>query len=196
MLNHQIFRSGFDQPSVLRIAVAVLCTITAFTSCSTTTPYGEQSTEQPTSQGTSLSPNATVDRVIDGDTIVVTSHGERERIRMIGVNTPESVHPTKPVECFGKEASAHTASLLPKGTPVHLARDVELRDRYGRLLAYVYRSSDGLFINVHLVREGFGASNKFPPNTALSAQFSQAQSTAKESSVGMWSACSPTGGGN
>lgn len=113
---------------------------------------------------------------------------------MIGVNTPESVHPTKEVECFGEEASAHTAQLLPKGTPVRLVRDTELRDRYGRLLAYVYRSRDALLVNEHLVARGFGEAYRFPPNTALAARFSEAQAAARRERAGMWAACSDTGG--
>lgn len=132
---------------------------------------------------------AVVDRVIDGDTIVIKSHGARTRIRLIGVNTPESVHPTKPVECYGKEASTHTAKILPPGTALHLKRDVELRDRYGRMLAYVYRAKDALLVNLELVLDGFGRAYRFPPNVRLSEQFSQAQAHASAAGLGLWSKC-------
>lgn len=135
--------------------------------------------------------NATIEEVVDGDTIVVESRGDRERVRMIGIDTPETVHPTKPVECFGPEASAHTKEALPKGTPVLLVRDVEARDRYGRLLAYVYRTSDGLFVNLDLVLRGYATSYKFPPNDTLYTQFARAEAIARSSGSGMWSQCPP-----
>ena len=84
--------------------------------------------------------SATVTRVIDGDTIVVALGGHDERVRLIGIDTPETVSPVKPVQCYGKQASNHTKALLPPGTAVRLVRDVEARDVYGRLLAYVYRA--------------------------------------------------------
>ena len=90
---------------------------------------------------------ATVVAVSDGDTIDVDFGGEVEPVRLLGIDTPETHHPTRPVECYGAEASARTAELLPEGTEVHLVRDVEARDRYGRLLAYVYRAEDDLFVN-------------------------------------------------
>src|SRR4051794_30500426 len=89
---------------------------------------------------------ATVVRVIDGDTVVLDIGGSEEHVRLIGIDTPETKKPDHPVECFGPEASARTTELLPKGTAVRLERDVEPRDRFDRLLAYVYRASDDLFI--------------------------------------------------
>lgn len=133
--------------------------------------------------------NAVVEEVVDGDTIVVRSMGDRERVRLIGIDTPETVHPTKPVECFGPEASERTKQLLPGGTPVRLVRDVETRDRYGRLLAYVFRASDGLFVNLDLVLGGFAQSYRFPPNDTLSAQFARAEASARRHRAGMWSEC-------
>ena len=73
---------------------------------------------------------------------------------MIGVDTPETVKPSSPVECFGPEASAATKALLPAGTPVRLVRDVEAKDRYDRELFYVYRARDGLFVSGDLCRRG------------------------------------------
>ncbi|MEX0768675.1 MAG: thermonuclease family protein [Microthrixaceae bacterium] len=136
-----------------------------------------------------LEANATVTRVVDGDTILVMSEGTEERVRLIGINTPESVHPTKPVMCFGKEASKHLASLLTPTTPVQLVRDVEARDKYGRLLAYVYRAQDGLFINLELVTAGYANQYTFPPNVAHTEQFRAAASKAREEGLGLWSAC-------
>ena len=83
---------------------------------------------------------ATVVRAVDGDTLVVTlATGGTETVRLIGVDTPETVAPRRPVECFGPEAAAALAALVPPGTEVRLSRDVEPRDRYDRLLAYVHR---------------------------------------------------------
>ena len=94
-----------------------------------------------------------VTRIVDGDTIHVRIDGRGETVRYIGVDTPESVKPGAPVECFAKRASAFNTRLLA-GERVRLVLDDEARDRYGRLLAYVYRARDGLFVNAALVRRG------------------------------------------
>ena len=132
---------------------------------------------------------ATVVRTVDGDTIVVRIGGRDERVRLIGIDTPESVDPRRPVECFGKEAAARTAELLPAGTPVRLVGDVEPRDRYDRLLAYVYRASDGLFVNLALAEEGYASLATFPPNVAHVDDFRAATARAREDGLGLWSAC-------
>ncbi len=101
-------------------------------------------------------------RVIDGDTVKVNYRGELTSIRFIGVDTPETVHPTKPVEFYGKEASNFTKNLL-LGESVYLRFDTQKRDAYGRLLAYLYRAPDGLFVNLEIVRQGYGHVNlRFP----------------------------------
>lgn len=132
---------------------------------------------------------ATVTSVIDGDTLVVSVGGRREEIRLIGIDTPETVHPTKPVQCWGPEASAYARSLLPRGTRVVLTRDIEPRDRFGRLLAYVRRESDQLFVNLDMVANGFARPYPFEPNTALQAQFAEASYTAQTRRLGLWSNC-------
>src|SRR3954452_8889733 len=91
---------------------------------------------------------ARVQRVVDGDTVVLAGG---ERVRYIGVDTPESVKPGTPVQCYAKAAGAANERLVA-GRRVRLRFDAERRDRYGRLLAYVYRASDGLFVNAELVR--------------------------------------------
>jgi micrococcal nuclease len=133
--------------------------------------------------------NAVVASVVDGDTIVVRIHGRGEHVRLIGIDTPETVAPSKPVMCFGKEASAETAALLPPGTPVQLVRDVEGRDDYGRLLAYVYRISDGLFVNLSLAEDGFADALPIAPNTAHADAFRTAVATARAERRGLWGAC-------
>ena len=104
---------------------------------------------------------AIVKRVVDGDTIIVHYQGKEERVRLIGVDTPETVHPSKPVEYFGKEASGFTKKLLPVGTKVRLEFDHDLRDRYGRLLAYVYVGE--ALVNAEIIKQGYGhAYTRFP----------------------------------
>src|SRR6478672_6850763 len=104
---------------------------------------------------TSNDGRGTVVRVIDGDTIVVHIGERDEHVRLIGIDTPETHKPDTPVECFGPEAATHMGELLPDNTPVRLERDIEARDRFGRLLAYVYRDQDGLFVDLAMVKDGF-----------------------------------------
>jgi micrococcal nuclease len=135
---------------------------------------------------------ATVVRVIDGDTIVVRIGGHDEDVRLIGIDTPETHKPNTPVECFGPEATARMQQLLPAGTAVQLERDAEARDRYGRLLAYVYRASDGLFVERTMLDEGFAGVLAIAPNTAHRAELGAAVATAEAAGKGLWRAC----GGN
>ena len=101
-------------------------------------------------------------KVVDGDTIKIDYKGKTESVRLIGVDTPETVHPNKPVEFFGKEASAFTKNLL-RGEQVYLRFGNEERGKYSRLLAYVFRAPDGLFVNLEIVRQGYGhAYVKYP----------------------------------
>jgi micrococcal nuclease len=134
--------------------------------------------------------NAVVEHVVDGDTIDVRlGSGAEERVRLIGIDTPESKKPDTPVECFALEAAAGTARLLPVGTPVRLEQDVEARDRYGRLLAYVLRSSDGLFVNLELARAGYAGLLTYPPNVAHTDEFVTAVAAARAAGVGLWARC-------
>jgi micrococcal nuclease len=130
-----------------------------------------------------------INRVVDGDTIHVQIGGHDETVRLIGIDTPETVDPRQPVGCFGKEASNHTKELLPKGTEVRLVRDVEARDRYDRLLAYVYRVKDGLFVNLSLAQDGFADLLTYPPNIAHVDDFTAAVAEAREAGRGLWGAC-------
>lgn len=101
-------------------------------------------------------------RVIDGDTVKIDYNGKATNVQLIGVDTPETVHPSKPVEAYGKEASNFTKNLL-LGESVYLRFDAERTDTYGRLLAYLYRAPDGLFVNLEVVRQGYGhAYTRFP----------------------------------
>ena len=130
-----------------------------------------------------------VTKVIDGDTIRVRLGSKTETVRLIGVNTPETVAPNKPVECFGPEASARTKDLLGDDTVVRLERDATTRDRYGRLLAYVYRVSDGLFINLSLIADGYGKAMPFDDTPMFHTQFADAELAARTALLGLWGAC-------
>jgi micrococcal nuclease len=139
----------------------------------------------------SLEANAVVDDIVDGDTIDVLIDGDEERVRFTGIDTPEKARRDTgaPAECFGDEATAFTESLLPVGTPVRLERDVVGRDDYGRILAYVYRADDGIFVNYEIVRQGYAQPLTIPPNVTHSEQMVRAASDAERDDVGLWSAC-------
>ncbi len=94
-------------------------------------------------------------KVIDGDTVKLHYNGKATNFRLIGIDTPETVHPNKPVEAFGKEASEFIRNML-LGESVYLRFDVQQIDLYGRRLAYLYRVPDGLFVNLEIVRQGYG----------------------------------------
>jgi len=133
--------------------------------------------------------NAVVELVVDGDTIDVTIDGDTERVRMIGIDTPETKKPDTPVECFGPEAAAFTESLLSPGTPVRLERDVVGRDDYGRILAYVYRASDSIFVNYEIIRHGYARPLTIAPNNAHAERFVDAARAAEHDDAGLWSGC-------
>ncbi|MGY3261705.1 thermonuclease family protein [Frigoribacterium sp. 2355] len=133
---------------------------------------------------------AVVDRVVDGDTVVVLVAGERERIRLIGVDTPETVKPDAPVDCFGPEASAFTTAALPEGATVWLEDDASQgdADRYDRLLRYVW-SPDGTMLNERLVAEGYGREDTYDDAYRYRDRFVAAEASAEASRVGLWGAC-------
>lgn len=129
-----------------------------------------------------------VTKVIDGDTIAIQGG---EKVRLIGIDTPETVDPRRPVGCFGKEASNETKRLLT-GKKVYLEKDVSETDKYKRLLRYIYLPLDGsqmLFVNDYLVREGFATALTYPPDVKYSEQFLEAQRQAREAKKGLWGRC-------
>jgi len=133
--------------------------------------------------------NGRIVKVIDGDTVDVSMNGRTERIRLIGIDTPETKKPNTPIQCFGPEASKHTKELLPVDTPVLVQRDVEARDPYGRLLGYIYRTSDNLFVNQDLIVNGFARPLSIAPNTAFAGEFATLAHTAQNSKIGLWGEC-------
>lgn len=124
-----------------------------------------------------------VTRVIDGDTIEIAGG---EHVRYIGIDTPESVDPRRTVQCFSKEASVRNTELV-LSKEVRLVKDVRDRDRYGRLLRYVYMGD--IFINEELIVEGFAHAATFPPDVAHAQEFAADERTAREAKRGLWDAC-------
>jgi micrococcal nuclease len=127
--------------------------------------------------------NAKVVRVVDGDTVVVRYEGREERIRLIGVDTPETVHPNKPVEAYGEEAKEYTKKKLEE-KDIQIEFDVQERDRYGRLLGYIWL--DGLLFNDELLRMGYARVATFPPNVKYVETFKETEKNAREKQVGIW----------
>jgi micrococcal nuclease len=138
-------------------------------------PQGGEISAQPAGEGV-------VAEVIDGDTIRLASG---ETVRYIGVDTPETRHPQKGVECYGTEASNRNKQLV-EGARVRLEKDVSDTDRYGRLLRYVY--VDDTFINFELVAQGYARAASFPPDVAHQDTFQEAETDAREAGRGLWGA--------
>ncbi|WP_343032855.1 stalk domain-containing protein [Cytobacillus depressus] len=127
-----------------------------------------------------------VTKVVDGDTVKVSLNGKEETIRLLLIDTPETVHPTKPVEPFGKEASDFAKQLMPPGKAVKVELDVSERDKYGRLLAYVY--ADGRMVNELLLEKGLArVAYVYVPNTRYVDQFREIQTKAQKQQIGIWS---------
>lgn len=129
---------------------------------------------------------ARVVRVVDGDTIVASVDGEDEYVRYIGVDTPETVKPDTPVQCFGPNASDENHRLVD-GRTVRLVFDQEARDVYGRLLAYVYAGRR--FVNAELVRGGYARTLEIAPNTSHAPELRRLASRAGRAGRGLWGAC-------
>jgi micrococcal nuclease len=127
-------------------------------------------------------------RVIDGDTIVVRLGGEEEDVRLIGVDTPETVKPDTPVQCFGERAS-HFVKRLLEGRRVRLVFGVERHDVYGRSLAYVHLGRR--FVEAMLVRRGLARSLTIPPNDRFAPLFRRLERRASLAGRGLWGACPP-----
>ena len=167
-----------------RVAANIYATQTASAPTAGRPPPTESAAATP--EPFSLAPGlvvAQVTRVIDGDTIDVSISGEVFRVRYIGMDTPETVHPTKPVEWMGKEASEANKQLVD-GKTVNLEKDVSETDQYGRLLRYVYVGD--VFVNAELVRLGFAQVSTYPPDVKYQSLFLQMQHEAREAGRGLW----------
>jgi micrococcal nuclease len=190
-------RGAWHAPLVrVPLAVLLACALAACTGPTTTVSRTRTvtRTKTVTAQPTPLSPNLTpaarhtavVTRVVDGDTAYVRYHGRDVDVRFIGVDTPETVAPGQPVECYGPEASAFTTKQLT-GTSVRLEFDVDRIDPYGRTLAYIWLA--GTLFNETLVRDGFATVATYPPDTKYVQRFQSAQRRAKAAGRGLWGAC-------
>jgi len=125
-------------------------------------------------------------RVIDGDTIEVEIGGKVERVRYIGIDTPETVDPRKPVQCFGVEASKKNKELV-EAKMVRLEKDITDRDKYHRLLRYVWLGET--LINQELVAQGFAKSYSYPPDIKYQKQIVAEETKARGNKLGLWTAC-------
>jgi len=135
---------------------------------------------------------AEVVRVVDGDTVIVRENGDGFTVRLLGIDTPESVKPNSPVECLGPEASARAKELLPEGSPVRVTTDPtqDRVDRFGRTLAYVFAGDATRSVNEQLVSEGFARvfiSRGTP--FQLERRFSLQEMEARASASGIWGEC-------
>lgn len=122
-------------------------------------------------------------RVVDGDTIEIEGG---EKVRYIGIDTPEIVDPRKPAQCFGVEASKKNKEIV-EGKMVRLEKDVTNKDKYNRLLRYVWL--DDVLVNLELVKQGFAYSYSYPPDIKYQDQIVNAQKEAKDANRGLWGAC-------
>lgn len=151
-----------------------------------------ESQPQPLEASTSASPKKyLVTKVIDGDTFEFKSENQTFKVRMIGIDTPETVDPRRPVGCFGKNASAETKRLI-EGKEVILTKDISETDKYNRLLRYVFLPLSGgenLFVNDYLIRQGFANASSYPPDVKYNDRFSQAETEARDNLRGLWSEC-------
>ncbi len=164
---------------VKKTVVSVLETPTPAELPLTITATASASPQIATASATNLE-QALVSKVVDGDTIQLS---DGRKVRYIGIDTPETVHPTKAVGCYGQEASTKNKELV-LGKTVALEKDVSDTDRYGRLLRYVY--SDGVMINDLLVKEGYARVSTYPPDVKYQAIFSESEKIAREQKLGLW----------
>ena len=156
---------------------------------SSTPPIATQSASLPDGQATEgiEGERVQVTEVVDGDTIKAGGN----TIRLVGIDTPETVDPRRPVGCFGKEASNETKGLLT-GKVVILQKDVSDKDKYGRLLRLIYLPLDNgqiLFVNDYLVRAGFAKLYTYPPDLKFNEEFKNAEKEAKDHKKGLWGKC-------
>jgi micrococcal nuclease len=144
-------------------------------------PKTTESTTTPTPEPTATNRQTIkVVRVVDGDTIEIEGG---QKVRYIGIDTPETVDPRKSVQCFGKEASDKNKELV-EGKDVELEKDVSETDKYGRLLRYIWIGD--LLVNEFLVQEGYAQSSSYPPDVKYQERFNEAEQKAREEEKGLW----------
>ncbi len=188
-------RPGERRRTLTPLRSTIVVTSILFVALATVGGCGPVGRARGSSDTPALPGRAVVKHHVDGDTIDVLIDGREERVRLTGIDTPEVAHessanrPGNPAECFGDAAAAHIVALLPLGTELRLVRDVVGRDDYGRLLAYIFRLSDDLFVNEALVRDGFAQPLTIAPNTAYANTFVSAAQAAEADDIGLWSGC-------
>jgi micrococcal nuclease len=133
---------------------------------------------------------ATVKHVVDGDTIQLETG---EKVRYVGIDTPETKHPKKSVQCFGREASAKNKELV-EGREILMEKDISNTDRYGRLLRYIYlpnpdATDEAIFVNEYLVEQGYAHLLTYPPDVKYDKMLKDAQTIAREEKRGLWGHC-------
>ena len=166
----------------ITILISIIIIISTLTGCSDI--YSEFIPTNSITAPSSDSAKYDVVRIVDGDTIIIDLSGENTKVRMIGIDTPESVHSDKSKNCqFGKTASDYTNNLL-SGKKISIEYDEDKYDPYGRVLAYVY--VDNNMVNYDLVANGYAVAKKYYPNTKYAEIFTQAQIEAEKSKRGMW----------
>jgi len=168
------------------VAALVLVGCVSTTTETVTSPVPVRVSSSPAANG-SARHVAVVTRVVDGDTAHVRYHGRDVTVRFIGVDTPETVAPGQPIECYGPQASAFTTQQL-SGRRVRLEFDVDRIDVYGRTLAYLWMP-DGSMFNETLVRRGYATVATYPPDTKYVGRFEAAERSAKSADRGLWAAC-------
>jgi micrococcal nuclease len=154
------------------------------------TPSPKTSTVLSTQSSNATPEKFLVKKIIDGDTIELDNG---QKVRYIGIDTPETVDPRKTVQCLGKEASNKNKELV-EGKWVRMEKDVSETDRYKRLLRFIYISdgndpSKEIFVNDYLVRQGFAHAVTYPPDTKYSDLFREAEKEARENNRGLWGSC-------
>jgi len=177
-------------PGRVAAGLGLLVSILVLAACALTGPPGRA--DAPVEASFGLPPHgleAVIESVVDGDTVSVQIGENTETLRLLGIDTPEKSGGPRPAECHGEEATNLARELLPAGTPVLLARDSEPRDVYGRLLTYVYRAEDDLFVNLAMLEQGAAAPLSIKPNTTYDDLFARASADARRNNIGLWAAC-------
>lgn len=171
------------QDVFIQLLVAILLVFGIPYPFQTTAPASTPPTEQSSISSSELHD---VVKVVDGDTIHIDVNGKKETVRLIGINTPETVDPRRPVQCFGKEASNKAKELL-EGKKVRVETETSQgeRDKYGRLLGYIFRE-DGLFVNNYMVTEGYAYEYTYNIPYKYQLEFKAAQKLAEASGKGLW----------
>ena len=121
-------------------------------------------------------------RIVDGDTIEIESG---QKVRYIGIDTPETVDPRRSPECFGKQASQYNQQLV-EGKEIYLEKDVSETDKYGRLLRYIYLQPEDISINEQLVKDGYAVASSYPPDVKYQEKFKLAEEEARNNKRGLW----------